>query len=155
MRRYQAGKDDCRPRALFQHGAHIDSLPVEPDMLKESDIMGIIDEPVSKNNLDLSARPFAEQHAITSFDIDRNELAGLIAATRAHSYDLALGRLFLSGIRDDDATGGFLLGIDALDNDAVVKRTKLHGVLLHCQTSLFFDELPTGAKILPCEALSF
>src|ERR1700756_1669658 len=33
---------------------------------------------------------------------------------------------FLSGIRDDDDTGGFLLGIDALDNDAVVKRTKLH-----------------------------
>jgi hypothetical protein len=33
---------------------------------------------------------------------------------------------------------GFLLGIDAFDDDPVVKRTKLHGVLLHCQTSLFF-----------------
>src|SRR5215471_8285569 len=49
-------------------------------------------------DLDLGARPFAEQHAITLFDIDRNELAGVIAAARAHGDHLALGRLLLSGV---------------------------------------------------------
>jgi hypothetical protein len=32
--------------------------------------------------------------------------------------------LFLGSIRDDDAAGGFLLGFDALDNNAVVQRTE-------------------------------
>ena len=39
----------------------------------------------------------------------------------------ALARLFLGSVGNDDAAGGFLLGIDALDDDAVVKRTELHG----------------------------
>src|SRR5262249_45690264 len=81
-------------------------------------------------DLDLGARPFAEQHAITFSDIDRNELAGLVAATRTNGDDLALRRLFLGGIRDDDAAGGFFFGPDAPDDDAVVKATKRHGVLL-------------------------
>jgi hypothetical protein len=62
-------------------------------------------------NLDLSARPFAEQHAITFFDIDGNELAGLVPATRADGDDLALGRLLLGGVRNDDAAGRLLLGL--------------------------------------------
>jgi hypothetical protein len=66
---------------------------------------------------------------IAFFDINRNELAGLIAAAWANGDDLALRRLFLGGIRDDDAVSGFLLGLDARDDDAVVKWTKLHGVL--------------------------
>jgi hypothetical protein len=36
----------------------------------------------------------------------------------------------VGGIRYDDAAGGLLFGIKAPDDDAVVKRTKLHGVLL-------------------------
>jgi hypothetical protein len=42
-----------------------------------------------------------------------------------------LGGFFFSGVRDDDAAGALLLGIEALDDDAVVKRTKLHAVLLN------------------------
>ena len=42
---------------------------------------------------------------------------------------LALLRLLLGGVGNDDAAGGLFLGIDALDDDAVVKRTELHGVL--------------------------
>jgi hypothetical protein len=48
----------------------------------------------------------------------------------ANGDDLALRELFLGCTGDDDAAGGFLLSIDALDYDAVVKRTKLHGFLL-------------------------
>src|ERR1700683_2570297 len=86
------------------------------------------DEEFLAIDLHLGARPFAEQHAVADLHIDGNELAGLIAAARADGGDLALRRLFLGGVRDDDATGRFLLGIDALDDNAVVKRTKLHGV---------------------------
>src|SRR5262249_44635022 len=96
-------------------------------------------------DLDLGARPFAEQHAIAFFDIDRNELAGLIAAARAHGDHLALGRLLLSGVRNDDAAGRLLLGLDAPDDDAVVKRTKLHGLSLALlRFACFSDGLPAA-----------
>ena len=36
-------------------------------------------------------------------------------------------RLLLGGVGNDDAAGSLLLGIDALDDDAVVKRTEFHG----------------------------
>ncbi len=70
------------------------------------------------------------KHAVADPDVDRNELAGLVAAAWAHGDDLALGGLFLGGIGDDDAASGFFLGINALDDNAVVKRAKLHAVLL-------------------------
>src|SRR5579864_3862861 len=81
-------------------------------------------------DLDLGARPFAEQHAVTLLHVDRDELAALVAAARADGDHFALRRLFLGGVGNDDAAGRLLLGIDALDDDAVVKRTKFHGVLL-------------------------
>src|SRR6476659_3089631 len=78
-------------------------------------------------DLDLGARPFAAQHAVADLHVDRGELAGLVAAAGTDGDDLALARLFLRGVGNDDAGGGLFLGIDALDDDAVVKRTKFHG----------------------------
>src|SRR5579885_569891 len=78
-------------------------------------------------DLDLGARPFAEQDDVTDLEVDRNELAVFIAAAGADGDDLALARLLLGGVGDDDAAGGLFLGIDTLDDDAVVKRTELHG----------------------------
>src|SRR3974377_4619 len=78
-------------------------------------------------DLDFGARPFAEKHAVADLEIDRDQLAALVTPTGADGDDLALARLFLGGIRDDDDAGGLFLGIDALDDDAVVKRAKLHG----------------------------
>src|ERR1700692_1944776 len=74
--------------------------------------------------LDLGARPFAEQHAVADLEVDRNQLAGLVAAARAHGGDFALRRLFLGAVGNDDAALGLLFGIDALDHDAVVQRTE-------------------------------
>src|SRR6202011_4409087 len=45
--------------------------------------------------LDLGARPFAEQHAIADLEVDRDQLAGLVAAARADRRDFALRGLFL------------------------------------------------------------
>src|SRR5438876_4490495 len=74
--------------------------------------------------LDLGARPFAEQHAVAYPEVDRDQLAGLVAAARADGGDFALRGLFLGGIRNDDAALGFFFGVDTLDHDAVVQGTE-------------------------------
>ena len=58
-------------------------------------------------DLDLGARPFAEQHAVADLDVDRDELAALVAAARADGDDFALRGLFLGGVGNDDAAGDF------------------------------------------------
>src|SRR5262249_29387959 len=75
----------------------------------------------------LGAAPLAEQHAVAGLQIDRDQLAVLVASARAHRDDLTLRGLLLGGVRNDDAAGGTLLGVDALDHDSVVKRAKFHG----------------------------
>src|SRR5436305_4789192 len=84
--------------------------------------------------------------------VDRDELAALVTAAGADGHDLALRRLLLGGIRNDDAAGGALLGIDALDDDTIVKRTKFHGLLLEIQAVLV--TVRNGAavpEVSPCE----
>src|SRR5690242_10818493 len=81
-------------------------------------------------DLDLGARPFAEQHAVADLEVDRDQLAGFVAAAGADGDDFALGGLFLGSVRNDDAASGLLFCVDALDHDAVVKRTEFHAVLL-------------------------
>src|SRR5262249_13350982 len=83
--------------------------------------------------LDLGARPFAGQHAVANLEVDRNELAVLVAPARADGEDLALRGLLLRGIGNNDAAGGLLLGVDAAHDDPVVQRTELsfgHGFLV-------------------------
>src|SRR6185437_7067800 len=94
------------------------------------DIALLHDEEILAIDLHFGARPFAEQNGVADLEVDRNEFAGFIAATGADGDDLALARLFLRCVRDDDAAGSLFLGIDALDDDAVVKRTEFHENLL-------------------------
>ena len=79
--------------------------------------------------LDFVARPFAEQHAVADLEIDRDQLAGLVAATGTDGGDFALRGLFLGTVRNDDAASGLFFGVDTLDHNAVVKRTEFHVVL--------------------------
>src|SRR5579871_2911728 len=76
--------------------------------------------------LDLGSRPFAEQHAVADLEVNRNELAAFVTPARAHRGDLALRRLFLGGVRNDDAALGLFFRVDALDDDAIVQGTKFH-----------------------------
>src|SRR5262245_61548030 len=112
------------------------------------------DEEVLAVDLDLGARPFAEQHAVADLDVDGDQLAGLVAAARTHRDDLALGGLFLGGVGNDDAAGGLLLGVDALDDDAVVKRTKLHDVLLSFWRDLVLVDGNRRSPIAPGRDIS-
>ena len=81
-------------------------------------------------DLDFGAGPLAEQHAVANFEIDRSQLAALIAAARADGDHFALGGLFLGRVGNDNAASGLLFGLDTFDHDAVVERTEFHAVLL-------------------------
>src|SRR5262249_21984261 len=113
------------------------------------------DEELLAVDLDLGARPFAEQHAVARLEVDRDQLAVIVAAARADGDDFALRGFFLGGIGNDDAAGGLLLGADALDDDAVVERTKLHGVSYAIEISWFFDGLPAERKPRPTGGVGF
>ena len=55
-----------------------------------------------------------------------DQLASLVTRTGTDSDDLAFLRLFLGGVRNDNAAGGLFLGFDATDQNTVVQRTKCH-----------------------------
>src|SRR5690348_9176340 len=84
------------------------------------DVALLHDEEILTIELDLGARPLAEQDAVADLDVERLELAVLVAGAGAHGDDLALLGLLLGGVGNDDAALGLLFGIDALDDDAVV-----------------------------------
>src|SRR6202163_2577472 len=69
--------------------------------------------------LDLGARPFAEQHAVADLEVDRDQFAGFVAATRADGGDFAVRGLFLGTVGNDDAARSLLFGVDTLNHDAV------------------------------------
>src|SRR5436190_18607240 len=77
-------------------------------------------------DLDLRARPFAEQHAVANLEVDGDDFPGLIAAAGTDGDHLSLRRLLFSGIWNNDSACGLTLSVDARNHDAVVKRPKLH-----------------------------
>jgi hypothetical protein len=80
----------------------------------------------TSSNLDLRARPFAEQHAVADLEVDGDDFPGLVAAPWTDGDHLSLRRLLFGGIRNDDSACGLIVGVDARNHDAVVKRPKLH-----------------------------
>src|SRR5579871_3135303 len=94
------------------------------------DVAFLHDQVIDTVNLDLGSRPLAEQDAVADLDVQRHQLARLITATGADGNDFTLRGFFPRAVRDDNAARALLLGIEALDDNAVVKRTKLHVVLL-------------------------
>src|SRR5215217_5346085 len=92
------------------------------------DVAFLHDQQLVAVELDLGAGPLAEQHAVAGLDAHRRQLALLAAGTRADRQDLALHRLLLGGVRDDQPALGLRLFLDAPDHDAIVQRPELHGV---------------------------
>src|SRR5262245_15101864 len=105
------------------------------------DVALLHDQQLLAVDLDLGARPLAEQHAVADLDVDRDQLAALVAAAGADGDHFALGGLFLGGVGNDDAACGLLFAVDPLDHDAVVKRTEFHAILLG-----FCDYCWTGSR---------
>src|SRR5438552_12130492 len=98
------------------------------------DVAFLHDQQVLAVQLDLGAGPLAEQDAVSGLDVERLDLAALIASAGADGDHFAFLRLFLGGIGDDDPASGFLFFLDALDEDAVSQRTKRHDALSPFET---------------------
>src|SRR3546814_7422128 len=73
-------------------------------------------------DLDLGARPLAEQDAVARFDIQRLQPAGLVAGAGADGHHFAFLRLFLGGLGDDDAAEGLRFLLDPFYQNAVLQR---------------------------------
>src|SRR5215468_8404401 len=74
--------------------------------------------------LDLGARPLAEQHAVTGLYPDRDQFAVLVATAGADGDDLALLRFLFGAVGNDDAALGFFLRLETPDDHPVVQRPK-------------------------------
>src|SRR3954463_11132388 len=79
-------------------------------------------------DLDVGPGVLREEHAIADLDVERTDLAILEDLAVADRDDLALDRLFLGGVRDDDAALGLLFLLHALDDHAILQRPNLHWV---------------------------
>ena len=95
-------------------------------------------------DLDLGARPLAEQDAVAGLDVDRDELAGLVAAAGADGDDFALLRLFLGGVGDDDAARGLLFGIDARTTTRSCRGRNFVLAIFGPRGALFLRHVPAG-----------
>src|SRR6185503_18825781 len=126
--------DRARRRKILRLWQPFQTTPLNSDEMSGDDAhdVGLLhDQEFLAVQLDLGARPLAEQHAATGFHVDGNKLAALVTAARSNSDDLAFLRLFLSGIGNDDATFGLLFGTDAAHDHAVVQWTEFslgHGL---------------------------
>src|SRR6516162_8193591 len=74
--------------------------------------------------LDLGARPLAEQHAVTGLYPDRDQFAVLVATAGADGDDLALLRFLFDSVGNDDAALGFFFRLETPDDHPVVQRPK-------------------------------
>src|SRR5688500_327107 len=85
------------------------------------------DEEFLAIKLDLLSGVLAEENRVANLDVERRHLAVLLDLALARGDDLALLRLFLGGVGDDDAADFLFAFFEARDDDAVVKRSDLHG----------------------------
>ena len=77
-------------------------------------------------DLDFLAGVLAEQDDVARLDVERGDPAVLLDAALADGNDLALLRLFLGGIRDDDAADLLFRVFNTLDDHSVVQWSHLH-----------------------------
>src|SRR5581483_8701130 len=93
------------------------------------------DQEVLAIELDLRARPLAEQDPVAGFDVERDELALLVAAAGAGGDNLAFLRLLLGGVGNDDAASRSFLGFDAAHDDAIMQWAEMHANPPECGTT--------------------
>src|SRR5262249_17844268 len=86
------------------------------------DIVGAEDLVFLAVEFDLGSAVFADEDAVALLNFERDLLAVVIGLAGAEGDDNAFGRLFFSGIRNDDATffDFFLFG--GFDEDAIAER---------------------------------
>src|ERR1700749_3746079 len=91
------------------------------------DVFFAHDHQVFAVDLDLSSAVLAEQDLVADLDVQWTHLTVFENLALTYCYDLALYRLFGRGIGNHNAARGSTLFLQALHDDAVMKRTNLHG----------------------------
>src|SRR5213594_5240709 len=104
----------------------IDRVP--PLLENGEDVFLAQDEIFLVVDLDLGAGVLAEQDLVGGLHVEGDPLAVVADLTSPDGDYLALLRLLLGRVRDDDPAPADLLLLEPLDEDAVVQRTNLHGV---------------------------
>jgi hypothetical protein len=77
--------------------------------------------------LDLGAAVLAVDDDVADGDVERDAVALVVDAAGADGDDLALLGLLLGGVGDDRPGRGGLLGLEGLDDDAVLERLDRDG----------------------------
>jgi hypothetical protein len=77
-------------------------------------------------DLDGLAAVLAEQDPVADADVQRNEIALVIALARADGQDFTLIGLFGGVVGDDDSGSGLGFLFKALDDHTIMQRTKFH-----------------------------
>src|SRR6185437_10884210 len=90
------------------------------------DVAFLHDQELFAVDLDFGARPFAEEDAITSLNVERLNHSFFVSRSWSGSDHLALLGLFLRGIGNDAAAGSPLVLLDTTHHHPVVQWTKLH-----------------------------
>src|SRR5205814_1960483 len=86
------------------------------------------DEEFLAIELDFLAGVLAEQDGVARLDVERHALAIIFGLAVADGDDLALLRLFLGGVGNDDPADFLLAFFKALNNDSVVQRSDVHAL---------------------------
>src|ERR1700758_3109179 len=94
-------------------------------------------------DLDLGPAVFAEQHPVTHFHIRGTRLAVLQDLSLTHSDHFPEGRLLARGIGDHDPARGLTLLGFALDDDAVVQWTDVHGTSYLIESTAIHGRIST------------
>src|SRR5215471_12457375 len=89
-------------------------------VLAEDQVLGAVD-------LDLVARVLGEQDLVARLHLELAQRTVLLNLAVADGDDERLLRLLLRRVGDVEPAGGLLLFVDALDENAVVERSDLHG----------------------------
>ena len=110
------------PRLLVElqslcHGSRLDSAGDDGE-----DVARVEQQVVGAVVLDFGAPVLAEDDDITLGDVERDAVSLVVDATGAGGNDAALLRLLLGGVGDDQPGSGGLLGLERLDEDAVLER---------------------------------
>src|SRR4051812_2455798 len=84
------------------------------------------DEELAAIDLDFLAGVLAEEDDVARLDIERGDLAVLLDLALARGDDLALLRLFLGRVRDNDRADLLFRLFDAFHDDAVVQWSDVH-----------------------------
>src|SRR2546426_5584512 len=98
-----------------------------PPLLENGeDVFLAHDEVLRVVDLDLGARVLPEQDLVAGLHVEGDLLAVVADLAVADGDHLALLRLFLGRVRDDDPALLNLFLLETLDHDSIVQRTNLH-----------------------------